>query len=154
MKQKTIKMETIYFISAIALVILWGYAVVAKIYEHEKFIAQIKLSPILLIQQMGQPLSWILPIIESALIILLFTDRHRKLGLLLSFLLLVSFEIYISALIFSGLQLPCSCGGIISKLSWKQHLIFNAVFMCIAIAPMIYDRLDKEDPQEYSPRSI
>jgi hypothetical protein len=30
-------------------------------------------------------------------------------------------------------NLPCSCGGIISKLSWKQHIIFNLFFIVLSV---------------------
>jgi hypothetical protein len=30
-------------------------------------------------------------------------------------------------------NLPCSCGGIISKLSWKQHILFNLFFIMLSI---------------------
>jgi hypothetical protein len=28
--------------------------------------------------------------------------------------------------------LPCSCGGILETMNWKEHLVFNLVFVCLA----------------------
>jgi hypothetical protein len=31
-------------------------------------------------------------------------------------------------------SLPCSCGGIIAKLSWKEHVVFNLFFIANSVA--------------------
>jgi len=86
---------------------------------------------------------------------LLITDRFCRLGLWLSFVLLVTFEVYIATMLLSGLDLPCTCGGLISKLQWKEHLIFNVIFMTIALFPMAYTWINhKFFSSQYSPRSI
>jgi putative oxidoreductase len=41
--------------------------------------------------------------------------------------------------------LPCSCGGVISSMSWKQHLVFNV--HCIAIN-IVAINLFKRDMQQ------
>jgi len=30
-------------------------------------------------------------------------------------------------------KLPCSCGGVIAKLSWNQHLLLNLGFVLLAL---------------------
>lgn len=30
-------------------------------------------------------------------------------------------------------RLPCSCGGVIALLSWKQHIAFNLFFLSLAV---------------------
>jgi len=38
-------------------------------------------------------------------------------------------------------RIPCSCGGIIAKLSWGQHLVFNLIFLGLAlIGFMFFDK--------------
>uniref|UniRef100_UPI00397734A9 MauE/DoxX family redox-associated membrane protein n=1 Tax=Pedobacter heparinus TaxID=984 RepID=UPI00397734A9 len=49
-----------------------------------------------------------------------------------AFVLLGVFELYIGGMMLSGLKLGCSCGGVVSLLSWKGHLVFNAGFMGVA----------------------
>jgi hypothetical protein len=45
--------------------------------------------------------------------------------------LMVSFTIYIIATLTFSKHIPCSCGGIIAQLSWKQHILFNTVFIIL-----------------------
>jgi hypothetical protein len=37
-------------------------------------------------------------------------------------------------------HLPCSCGGVIKKLTWPQHLAFNIFFLLIAMTGIILQR--------------
>lgn len=71
------------------------------------------------------PLSYIVPIAEIILAIGLLTSRYFKASLLLSGLLMWLFTIYVAFLYFFSPDIPCSCGGIISSLSWPQHIILN-----------------------------
>jgi len=64
---------------------------------------------------------------------LLLFDRSRMYGLWLSVILLVSFSAYILYMLLTMSELPCSCGGIISKLGWKGHIVFNSVFIFLAL---------------------
>jgi hypothetical protein len=34
-------------------------------------------------------------------------------------------------MILSFAKLPCQCGGVISKMSWKEHVVFNAFFIVV-----------------------
>jgi hypothetical protein len=43
-------------------------------------------------------------------------------------------------MLLSEKDLPCSCGGIISSLSWRQHIIFNGVFILLAITGIIFSK--------------
>lgn len=136
--------ETITFIAAILQILLFGYAAVSKMAEYDRFVAQMKLVPVPVIQHLAVTLGWLIPLIEIIIVLLLCSDRWRNGGLFASFLLLLSFEIYISAMMLSGLELPCTCGGLISKLQWGEHLVFNALFMLISIFPFIYKFFQKK----------
>jgi hypothetical protein len=54
------------------------------------------------------------------------------LGLLASFGLMTVFTIYIAYMLLTSSHLPCSCGGVISKLSWKEHLWLNVLLSVLA----------------------
>jgi uncharacterized membrane protein YjjP (DUF1212 family) len=41
-------------------------------------------------------------------------------------------------------ELPCSCGGIISLLSWGGHLVFNSVFILLAFAGVMLEKLNRQ----------
>jgi hypothetical protein len=89
----------------------------------------------------GQPFSkdlkdflfYALPLSEFFLITLLYFKKTRKLGYLGSLLLLTIFTAYI-ILVLMGYypKIPCSCGGILTMMSWKVHLWFN--IFCIGIS--------------------
>lgn len=143
------------FFSAMLLVLLFGYAAASKFAEYQRFVDQMQLAPLPLMKTMAPFLGWVVPLSEIVIVILLFSERHRNKALLLSFLLLLAFQIYIAVMLLSGLDLPCTCGGLISKLQWRQHLVFNAVFMFIAIFPLVYQRfVQKHQSNRYSAQSI
>jgi hypothetical protein len=83
---------------------------------------------------------WSLPAVELVVSVLLFLPFTKKLGLYLSFGLMVLFTAYISYMVMFTPHLPCSCGGVIKQLSWKQHLVFNAFFIVVAFAGIILFR--------------
>lgn len=114
------------------LVLLFSYTAFSKLLEHDKFIFQMNLSPFPLMPDFAVPLAWILPQVELVIVVLLLYPVYHRAGLIASIALLLVFEIYIAGMMFSGLKLPCTCGGIISKMSWGAHLAFNAFFILFA----------------------
>jgi putative oxidoreductase len=83
--------------------------------------------------QLGQVLSYFLPVVETATIILLVVEKWRKAGLLLSTALMAVFTSYIGlALLGAWDKLPCGCGSVISQLTWKQHFFFNLAFLLLS----------------------
>ena len=72
------------------------------------------------------------PGIELLISVFLFFPRLKIHGLWLSALLLIIFTLYILHMLLTKSDLPCSCGGVIGKLGWKGHIVFNLV--CIALA--------------------
>lgn len=143
--------ELLQLLSATLLILLWGYAAFSKLADYGRFVAQMQLAPVPLMNYLAPALGIVVPVTELALIGLLFSERFRKTGLWLSFLLLLFFTVYISIMLLSGLNLPCTCGGLISKLGWRQHLIFNTFFMLISLLPFLWSRAFSK---VYSPRSI
>lgn len=81
------------------------------------------------------PLIYGLPLLEIILAILLLFPAFRVYGYLGSTVLLSLFTGYV-AYVWLGFadRVPCSCGGIISSLSWGQHLIFNLFFLLLCLA--------------------
>ncbi|MGN8055156.1 MauE/DoxX family redox-associated membrane protein [Pedobacter sp. 22163] len=132
--------ELIMLLSSLLLVLLWGYAGFSKLADYHRFVQQMQLAPVPLMKQLAPVLGIAVPFAELVLVGLLFSERFRKTGLLLSFFLLLAFTAYISLMLLSGLRLPCTCGGLISKLGWQQHLFFNAFFMLISLLPFIWGR--------------
>ena len=77
-------------------------------------------------------LSYIIPLSELALCLLLLFNRTKTAGYFFSLCLLSFFTLYIIYIlqVHPG-HLPCVCGGVVSLLSWPQHLLFNLFFMLL-----------------------
>ena len=132
------KKTTIIESVAILYEILFLYTGISKLMEYSVFKVQIADSPVL--PAFAKPIALSIPWLEFALVILLFIPRWRLIGLYGSLILMTLFTGYIIAILSSGDQLPCSCGGIIELMSWDQHLIFNGVFILLAIIASILQK--------------
>jgi hypothetical protein len=79
-------------------------------------------------------LAWLIPSIEIAACVLLIFRKTKIVGYYLSLLLLTLFTAYIIYILNTyPHNLPCVCGGVISLMSWNQHLIFNYFFIVITV---------------------
>ncbi len=106
--------------------------------EYGVFKEQIADSPIL--QPIALVIAWGLPLTEFLVTILLIIPRWRLKGLYASLILMIAFTLYIGAIMTFNKELPCSCGGIISELSWQGHLVFNSIFILLAMAGLLLER--------------
>lgn len=84
-------------------------------------------------------LSWALPLIEIATVACLCFEKTKTIGLYSALILMGIFSIY-TALVLSHVfdYVPCSCGGVVSYLSWQQHLIFNLFFVAITYLAILF----------------
>ena len=112
------------------LVFLFSYTGIDKYWNNGQFRNALLNS--ILLKQLAQPISLILPGVEIILVIILTIPGTRLFGLKVTIVLLAIFTIYIIYMIMNAPHLPCSCGGIISKLSWKQHIFLNIIFIAFA----------------------
>jgi hypothetical protein len=126
------KKDVLSEICVALLILLFSYTAVSKFLDQYRFVFQMRLAPLPLMKSLAPVLGWLMPLIESLIVVGLLIPVYRLKALYVSVILLCSFEIYITGMLLSGLQLPCTCGGIISRMSWSQHLVFNAVFIGIS----------------------
>ena len=114
------------------LAFLFAYTAISKVYEWQatKLALYNQVIPdwskdILLIG---------IPSVELGVSLLLLVPAWRKWGFQASVFLLTVFTGYVTW-VWLGLadRVPCSCGGVISSLTWGQHLNFNLVFLGISI---------------------
>lgn len=115
--------KIIPFAVSIFFVILFCYAAISKVLDFEKFQVQISASPLL--NGFSQFLPYTIIIVEVIIAGLLCYRKTRTIGLIGSFILMLIFTGYIAKLLSTSKNLPCSCGGILEKMSWQQHLYFN-----------------------------
>jgi len=104
-------------------ILLFCYAAISKLLDFENFQNQVSESPLL--NEFSQILPYTVIIIEFLIAGLLCYRKTRTTGLIGSFVLMLVFTGYIALLLSTSQHLPCSCGGILEKMSWHQHLYFN-----------------------------
>src|SRR5690606_35021463 len=118
-------------------ILLFVYASVSKLLDFENFRIQLGQSP--LIGAFADYLVWLVPIIEIFIAILLITNKFKIHGIYASYFLMVMFSAYIFIILHYSLYVPCSCGGVLEKLSWNAHLIFNILFVLLDIAGILIE---------------
>jgi len=136
------KKNTIVELISALLLILFTYTALSKLLDFEKFKYQIGQSPF--ITNISWLVIWSIPSAEIIISIFLIFKRTRLAGLYLSFFLLLLFKGYIFIMLRYSSYLPCSCGGVLSIMSWKQHLIFNLAFTGLSLAGIIVQNSIKE----------
>lgn len=126
-------------------VVLFTYAAVSKLLDFENFQVQLGQSPLL-----SAFAGWVaigVPLAELIIGALLCLPAMRHWGLVLAYVLMVAFTAYIYIILNFSTFVPCSCGGILEKLGWKQHMVFNVIFIVLAMAAVLAsDRLPKTSP--------
>lgn len=124
-KEIVIKIITLLYI------LVWSYAAFSKLAVLEKSRTEMtnQVFPI----WMAEILYWLIPFIELAICIMLIFTRTQLAGLYASLLLMSAFSIYIG-ITMTGVfgRVPCSCGGILSNMSYGAHLLLNLFFVSIA----------------------
>ncbi|PTS87396.1 hypothetical protein DBR27_24510, partial [Flavobacterium sp. HMWF030] len=111
-------------------ILLFIYAAFSKMLDFENFQVQLGQSPLL--SAFASWISWVVVTIEIVISILLCIPKFRRLGLFIAFSLMIMFTAYIFIVLHYSSFVPCSCGGILEKMSWDIHLGFNIVFVLLA----------------------
>ena len=131
--RKTIFVDII----SILLIILFIYAATSKLLDHQKFQVQLGQSPIL--TEFAGVIVWMIPLLEILVAFLLAIQRWRVIGLYASFSLMTMFSAYIVAITRFSEYIPCSCGGILDRLSWNDHLLFNFIFTILSVVGILIE---------------
>lgn len=111
-------------------ILLFMYASISKLMDFENFQVQVGQSP--LISAFASWIAWLVLILELTIALLMCIPKFRIWGLYGAFSLMTFFTIYIFIVLNYSSFVPCSCGGILEKMSWKVHLVFNLVFVLLA----------------------
>lgn len=124
--------------------LLFVYAAVSKLLTYDEFKAQIGKSP--LITHHGWWIAWTIPTIEIGIAAMLFIPRLQLIGLYGAFTIMFIFTLYIGFMLMFTPNLPCSCGGILSAMGWKEHLGFNIIFtLCAVLGIHLSNRQTKNE---------
>lgn len=117
--------------SSTALVLLWSYSAFSKLWHFETFHIQLRQHELF----ESHPILIGIAVVVAELLLCLFLlwSKYLRWGLIGSLLLLSLFTVYLMGMLwFKQDHLPCSCGGIISQLSWTQHIWFNLAFLFLS----------------------
>jgi uncharacterized membrane protein YphA (DoxX/SURF4 family) len=139
------KKEVIVEIVCFLFILLFVYAALTKLLDYEKFRVQIGQSPLL--SSLSGFIAWFIPSVEIVVSIMLALPRFRALGLYMAFTLMVLFTGYIIAILNFNGHVPCSCGGVLEKMGWTEHLVFNIVFVLFAAVGILLH--SKEENKEH-----
>jgi putative oxidoreductase len=125
------KKSTIIDLISAVFILLFMYTASSKLFEFQKFQGTLAASP-LIGKSLAPIVAWALPITEIVICLLLFFPRTRRKGMWASLLLMIAFTGYIGYLAYFAPHKPCSCGGVLKDLSWKEHFVFNVGFTLLA----------------------
>ena len=129
-------------------ILLFMYTAVSKLLDYEKFVFQMQLAPIAWMDAWAPIIAWVLPLVEIAVVILLYKQQTRIWGMRIALMLMLCFEVYIIWMKVlesqTGIHLPCTCGGIISTMGWNTHLLFNAIFILLLSLSIYYAYKNKQ----------
>lgn len=128
------------------LILLFVYTAGSKLLGLDVFENQLRRSP--LIGSFSGFFSVMIPLIELMVAVLLLIPQTLKIGLYCSLALLVSFTAYLIYMLSIDIHLPCTCGGVISQMSWQQHVVFNLAFIVLNLTVLwIYPKQAARDYQ-------
>lgn len=121
------------------LILLFLYASLSKFMDFKTFTGEMNNQP--LPNSWTPFLVWFIPCTEIAISVALIFERTRLLGFYASLVLMGLFTIYTLVILLHFFSyVPCSCGGIIKRLTWQQHLVFNLFYVGVAITGLIIQR--------------
>ncbi|MUP46543.1 hypothetical protein E0K83_12420 [Gramella sp. BOM4] len=122
-------------------IVLFLYTAISKLMDLENFQLELQKSPLL--SDYHKMVALVIPVSEILISLGLIWKKTRFISLLSFLFFMTLFTAYIYIILnFTG-YIPCSCGGVIESLGWTEHLIFNGLFILLAIAAIIYYPIQK-----------
>lgn len=136
------KRKIIIEIISSLLILLFLYASVSKWLAWRTFIGEMNNQPFP--NWMTPFLVWSIPFIEVIIAVGLIFEKTRVPALYASLALMSAFTIYTIVILLHAFKyIPCSCGGVIRKLTWPQHLFFNLFFVGIALLGIVLKKREQ-----------
>jgi hypothetical protein len=112
------------------IITLFVYTASAKLLDYYNFHFGLTESPF--IAPFANVLAWAIPALELLIAVMLIVPVLRLAGLYASGILMTLFTVYIAAMLLSGGEIPCSCGGVVEEMSWGTHIVFNSAFVALS----------------------
>jgi hypothetical protein len=136
------KIPAIINFIATLFIFLFTYTAVNKLVSFASFRYNLSHSP--WIGSYSSCIAVLIPFLELAIVVLLFIPKTKLAGLYASLCLMGIFSLYIGYALVSGSKLPCSCGGIIQRLSWQQHFWVNLVLTFMAVLAIHLSKIQQK----------
>jgi len=152
MKMSALTRNIIVETICLLFVLLFVYAAVSKLLDFENFQLQVAQSPLL--TAYAGFFSCVVIALEIVIAVLLSIPALRLSGMFAAFTLMVLFTIYIFIILNYSPYVPCSCGGILEKMGWKEHLVFNLAFVFLAAAGIVLKTFRKNYHRFYIPTML
>lgn len=134
------KQELIFFKNGLVLkiisfyfIFLFVYTGFSKLMDNQSLFTALINAPLFLQISFAAFLSWVVPITEILLAMILSIKKTNRYGWTGTIILLSIFTLYTGWIVLVSPYAPCTCGGLMSLLSWKQHLFFNLSSLALAI---------------------
>ncbi|MDV4042955.1 hypothetical protein CMT37_08960 [Elizabethkingia anophelis] len=129
-------------------ILLFIYTAISKLIDFETFFAQLEKTT--LFNSYPKLIGY--GVIFSELIIagLLCYRKTKRIGIIFSFTLMLFFTIYIIAVLKFSKNLPCSCGGVLEKMNWTEHLYFNIGSTLLAGLAIVLQILSHKKARAFS----
>lgn len=125
--KKAVFLEIICFV----LILLFLYAALSKLFLFNIYVKDLHRQK--LIAEFAPVLSIVIPAVELIIAGLLFFPRRRLFGLYSYLALMIVFTMYVAYAIYVADDTPCSCGGLIRDLTWREHFLFNLFFIILTL---------------------
>lgn len=118
------------------LVLLFIYAATSKFMDIPQFRADMENQPFP--KWLADTFVYLVPTVEIIISVMLIYKPLRKWGFMGASLLMFAFTAYTAAILLNFFpRIPCGCGGVITKLTWHQHLALNVFFLTLSILGLI-----------------
>lgn len=142
MKQFHAHKKAIVVVIASLYILLFVYTASSKLMHLGVFRLRLERMPF--IGSYAQWISWGIPFLELVIAGLLLFNGYRLIGLYASLILMSLFTGYIIMVLQFSDSIPCSCGGIVSALGWKDHILLNISFMVLAFLGILWSKKQYE----------
>lgn len=125
-------------------ILLFVYTGISKLSDTFNFEVELSKSP--LIGNYAHVIALGLPIFELLVAIFLIVPKTKKAGLYMSTTLMILFTAYLVYMIYFTPKLPCTCGGVLSQMTWTQHLLFNIAYTALGLTGVYLQRKLESKP--------
>ncbi|TMU50750.1 MauE/DoxX family redox-associated membrane protein [Flagellimonas algicola] len=116
---------------SIAYIILFVYTAVSKLMHLSQF--QLRLERMPYMESIAPWVAFGVPFVELVITGLLLIPKYRLIAFHACLGLMTLFTAYSAIVLNFSESIPCSCGGVISAMGWKVHILFNAFFILLAL---------------------